>query len=98
MIGLEYPTEGFRWKSICRHAGRNFTAPVRHDYGHTASRSDHDDLRAKAGPFVRVDNILVHHADAARRHVLADREGIVGAMDAELRVARTVEEVERARP
>src|SRR5680860_177139 len=41
-----------------------------------------DDLGAFFDAFIKVDDVLVHHADAARRHAQADRPGLRGAVDA----------------
>src|ERR1700674_2688548 len=43
---------------------------------------DDDDLGADRHALVKVDQLLVAHADAARRHSLPDRPGFVRAMDA----------------
>ena len=42
----------------------------------------HDHARADLHPVVEVDDVLVAHADAARRDRVADRPGLVGAVDA----------------
>src|SRR5690606_23695030 len=59
--------------------------------------ADDDDLGADVGAGIEMLHVLVHHADAARRHVLADRPGLVRAVDAEDRVAAALGEIERAR-
>src|SRR5580704_12645003 len=43
---------------------------------------EHDHFRAEGYTIVKVDHVLVHHPDAARRDVVADRRGFVGAMNA----------------
>src|SRR6478735_8484186 len=54
----------------------------------------HHDLRADLYAIVEVDDIGVAHADAAGRHVLTDRPGLVRAVDTVQRRA----EIHRARP
>ena len=43
---------------------------------------NHDDAGADLDAFEQVGDVLVQHADAARRDELADRRGLVGAVDA----------------
>ena len=62
----------------------------------TVAGADDDDLGADAGALVEMLDILVHHADAAGRHVEADRPGLVGAVDAEDRVAAALVEIHGA--
>src|SRR5829696_401541 len=47
---------------------------------------------------VKVRDVLVQHADAAARDLVADGPGLVGAMNAEQGVAAVLVEVERAGP
>jgi hypothetical protein len=51
----------------------------------------HDDLGANANPLVEIDNIGVHHPDAARGYGLADRVWLVGAVDPKQRVLVALE-------
>src|SRR5580704_11232488 len=44
-------------------------------------RSDHDDPGADIDAAIEVDDILIAHPDAARRHVGTDRPGFVGTVD-----------------
>jgi hypothetical protein len=44
--------------------------------------SNHDDRRADTYAGVEIDDILIHHADAAGRNGLADGMRLVGAVDA----------------
>src|SRR5262249_4114304 len=59
----------------------------------TKSSPQHDHLGADADPTVEVDDVLVGHAEAARRHRLADGFRLVRSMDAIERGA----EIHRAR-
>ena len=45
-------------------------------------RLNHNHLGSDLHPVVKIDHVVVHHPDAARRHVLADRPRLVGAVDA----------------
>src|SRR5690606_23776936 len=62
-----------------------------------ADGSDHDDPGAARGAVVEVDDVLVEHAEAARRGRPADRLRLVGAVDAVARIAAAEVDVERAR-
>src|SRR5436190_22833600 len=58
--------------------------------------SEHDDFRAERHARIEIDDVLVHHADAARRNSLADTVGLGGAVDAITCVLSVLEQIERA--
>ena len=61
------------------------------------ARREDDDDRARLHPVHEIDDVLVEHADAARRDGLADIFRLVGAVDAVQRVLVALVEVERPR-
>src|SRR5215510_7668058 len=61
------------------------------------SRREHNDNRADLDTIEEVDHVLVGHADAARRDCSADIFGLVGAIDAVLRVLAAGVQIEPAR-
>src|SRR3954467_11112921 len=56
-----------------------------------------DDLRADFGAVIKIDDVLVHEPDAARRHRLADREPFRRAMQAVARIATLIEQIHGTR-
>ena len=67
---------GGRQVQPCSGRGRSGRGSRRRAAGH------HDDAGADLGALEQVGDVLVQHADAARRDELADRRGLVGAVDA----------------
>src|SRR5687767_5671760 len=57
------------------HAGRPCCSVER-------ERSDHEDAGTDLHAVVETDHVLVAHADATRRHLRADRPGLVRAVNA----------------
>ncbi len=52
--------------------------------------SEHDNRRADLDPRIKIDDVVVHKADAAGRHRSADCVRLVGAVNAKHRVAMAV--------
>jgi len=74
-----------------RVAGRSISAALARPTSTTrlkqprsaGARGQHDDLVADRRSLVKVDDILVDHADATGRHALADGPGLDRAVDPE---------------
>src|SRR2546423_278827 len=74
------PTMGARWTSpMTAGSTTGRTAVLTPPEGRS---SDHDDFRADLDPVVKIDHVLVAHADAAGRNRGADRPRFVGTVDA----------------
>jgi hypothetical protein len=56
-------------------------------------RLQHHDLRAGGRALIEIDHVLIDHADAARRDVLADGPRLEGAVDAVERVLVALPEI-----
>ena len=54
------------------------------------------DMCSDMDAVVKIDGVDVAHANAARRHVLADMLGLIGAVDAIHRILVALEQIERA--
>src|ERR1700694_581097 len=59
-------------------------------------RAQHHDLGADRRALEEIDDVLVEHADAARRDVLADGPRLDRAVDAEQRILVVLPQIERA--
>src|SRR4051794_9228402 len=58
-------------------------------------RGQHDDFSADRHTVVKVDDVIIKHADAARGHVLADGPRLVGAVNAVQSIAVLLPQIKR---
>src|SRR5688500_13999829 len=76
--------------------GTKVSAPGNRPRPPQAEWLQHHHLGVDADAAVELDDVLIAHSEAARGDGLADGPGLVGAVDAEERVAAALMQVERA--